>query len=802
MERAAKDFTDAQKQDYERLPIPLCILHASADAYRLLVISDGLCALLGRKRETIAPRGAALLDLIAPEDRDIARAAAEYARMSPKAESRAVYRLRCAGGEVRVTSSGMAERQSDGSFLLYIYFSGLPGKDGGAIGMAVPQRAASSISSEPALLRQNSDYYRIASWHSDLTDNRTLAYEPIQERALPLDTSLTYDEAAAWVGATPHLAQDRQALTALLDRTALLRSYGDGRTTFALQYQRDEDGQMPFWVSITIRTFQSAASGHVECVVNVFDVTEKILEAQLISRFTMMGYEVVGILGVSSRKVRYFRLKPMHFGMLFEHYEDYFESIEGDLGRVIAPDQRAAVREALRLETILDALSKESSYDFSFEITTSDGRHRHKLLQFSYLDESRDTIFLCKSDTTSQYRREHAQIGQLRAAKLEADRANAAKSVFLSSMSHDLRTPLNGIIGFTDLALGEADPARKQEYLHKVRSSSTLLLDLVNDTLELSRIESGKSALCPEAANLREMSQAVLTALEPSAAIKSLRFETDLSRCPEVIVWTDRLKFQKIFLNLLSNAIKYTPSGGTVRAEISWEEEPADGFSCHMTVRDTGIGIRPEFLPHIFESFSQDRRPETQNILGTGLGLAIVKHTVTQLGGTVAVESVLQEGSVFRVALPLPRAKADQQRQAKPDLPARSLAGRAVLLCEDNPLNTEIARTLLQNEGLSVECAANGRLGAEAFQASQPGHFFAVLMDLRMPEMDGYEAARTIRALPRPDAATVPIIAMTADAFEADIRNCYAAGMNGHVVKPIDPDHLFRILHEQLDAPR
>lgn len=794
-------LTDIQRRNYEILPIPLCVLHAFEDEYRLLLVSDGMCSLLGKSREEITRFDGALLELVAPEDRGIARAATEYARMSPKAESRVTYRLRCASGDTRVTCSGMAERQTNGSFLIYLYFSGLPGKDGAAIGAQILPKTATAAESEPAVLRQNSDYYRIATWHSDLTDNRILSYEAIQARALVLDPALSYDDAAKRMGAAPHSPEDQQKLTALLDRTALLSNYQQGRVSFALQYRRDEDGQMPFWVSLTLRTFQSAANGHVECVITAFDVTEKILETQLISRFTMMGYEVVGLLGVPSRQVRYFRLKPMHFGMLFEHYEDYFESIEGDLEKVIAPDQRAAVSRALRLETILDALREAPSYDFSFEVTTSDGRHRHKLLQFSYLDEARDTIFLCKSDTTSQYQLEHEQISRLREAKLEADQANAAKSTFLASMSHDLRTPLNGIIGFTDLALGETDPARKQEYLHKVRSSGTLLLDLVNDTLELSRIESGKAALSPEAVNLRSMAETVFTALQPSAEIKSLHFIADLTACPDVTVWVDRLKFQKVFLNLLSNAIKYTPSGGTVRAAISWEENPADGFACHVSVQDTGIGIRPEFLPHIFESFSQERRTETKNILGTGLGLAIVKRTVKLMGGTVTVESRINEGSAFRVALPLSLASPNQQPENGDDLPAESLAGRIVLLCEDNPLNTEIARMLLQNQDLAVESAANGLLGVEKFKASAVGYYSAVLMDIRMPEMDGYEATRAIRALPRQDAAAVPIIAMTADAFDEDIRNCREAGMNDHVTKPIDPSHLFRVLKKQLSHP-
>jgi signal transduction histidine kinase len=797
MTNAEGDLTDVRQRAYENLPVPLCVLHAAGDEYRLLLVSDGLCGLLGKSREAVACAG--LLELVAPEDRGTARAAAEYARMSPGAESRVSYRLRCASGDKRVTSSGVAVRNGDGSFLIYLYFSGLPGKDGGAIGAPLPQKAADPA--EPELLRENSDDYRLALWHSDLTDNRIISYESAQERGLAVDASLSYDEAAVRIGGTPRSPEERQKLAALLNRDALLRGYEQGRTAFSLQYRRDEEGQMPLWVCVSVRTFQSAATGHIECVASAFDVTEKILESQLISRFTMMGYEVVGILGVPSRKVRYFRLKPMHFGMLFDHCEDYLMSIEGDLG-VIDPDRRAAVSRALRLETILDALDKAPSYDYSFEVTTSDGRRRHKLLQFSYLDEARDTIFLCKSDTTGQYRLEREQISQLRAAKLEADRANAAKSAFLAAMSHDLRTPLNGIIGFTDLALGETDPARKQEDLRKARSSSRLLLDLVNDTLELSRLESGKSTLVPEAVSLRGMAETVLTALQPSAEMKALRLESEFDGCGDVVVFTDRLKFQKIFLNLLSNAVKYTPSGGTVRAKITWEETPADGFSCRVSVRDTGIGIRPEFLPHIFESFSQDRRPETQNIPGTGLGLAIVKRTVTQMGGKITVESRLNEGSEFCVALPLPRAGDERRLDAKEAEPEISLAGRAVLLCEDIPLNTELARMLLQSRGLTVTCAANGRLGVEAFKASPPGRFSAVLMDMRMPEMDGCEAARAIRSLPRPDAASVPIIAMTASALEEDAQSCREAGMNDCVDKPIDPDQLFRVLKKQLGAVR
>jgi len=792
-------ITDVQRQAYEKLPAPLCAFHALGDDYQLLFISDGFCRLLGRSRDEITLSNDFLSDFVAPEDRDTARSAIEYARMSPNTESRVTYRLRGATGDTRVTSSSFSERLSDHSYLIFCYFSGLTCDNGET---TTAPKSAISIESESSSLRQNSDYYRIAVWRVDLTENRVISYEAVKDRSLPLDSTLSYDEAAAWIGGSPHSPEDRGKLTALLDRSFLLKEYAKGHVFFSLQYRRDENNTMPFWVSVKARAFQSAANGHIECVITAFDVTEKILETQLISRLTLMGYEVVGLLSVYSGKVRYFRLKPMRFGMPFEHYEDYFDSIENDLDKVIAPDQRGAVSRALRLETIIEALREAPSYSYAFEVTTSDGRHRHKTLQFSYLDEVRDTIFLCKSDITRQYEKERAQISQLRAAKLEAERANAAKSTFLSSMSHDLRTPLNGVIGFTDLALDETDPARVREYLLKARSSGALLLDLVNDTLELSRVESGKSALTPEAISLKDMAEEVFTALQPSAEIKSLRFEADLDFDRDVIVWADRLKFQKIFLNLLSNAIKYTMPGGTVRAIVAWDAAMTDGYSCHITVQDTGIGISPAFLPRVFESFAQEKRPETANILGTGLGLSIVKKTVDQMNGVITVESKLDVGSVFRVSLPLTSAKTNQPLRSVETLPEIRLEGITVLLCEDNQLNAEIATTLLRNQGIIVETASNGRLGKEKFAASAPGHFSAVLMDIRMPEMDGYEAARAIRALPRPDAMSVPIIAMTADAFEEDIRECLEAGMNDHVTKPIDSSHLFDALRKQLGKAR
>jgi len=387
----------------------------------------------------------------------------------------------------------------------------------------------------------------------------------------------------------------------------------------------------------------------------------------------------------------------------------------------------------------------------------------------------------------------------LKAAKLEADRANEAKSSFLSMMSHDLRTPLNGIIGFTDIALKEKDVEKKQEYLGKIKSSGNLLLDLVNDTLDLSRIESGKMTLEPERTDFRTVGESVVTALRPSAELKDIRLYADPSGFPEGDIWADRLKLQKIFLNLLSNAIKYTPRGGTVWASIEMMPEDGNGRNVRMTVRDTGIGISEGFLPKLFQPFSQEHRQETAPVNGTGLGLAIMKRIVDMMGGEVRLKSEVDKGTTFFVELPIRfMREADVHVEELRECPV-SLNGKRFLLCEDNEVNREIANVILKDHGVSVSNAEDGNEGLRKFLESASGWYDLILMDVRMPVMDGIEATKAIRSSGRSDAKEIPIIAMTADVFEETIRQCKEAGMNGFISKPFEPERMIKELEKQLD---
>lgn len=358
---------------------------------------------------------------------------------------------------------------------------------------------------------------------------------------------------------------------------------------------------------------------------------------------------------------------------------------------------------------------------------------------------------------------------------------------FFANISHDMRTPLNAIIGFTDLAEKKEISPEVRADLEKIRMSGSLLLNLINDTLTLSKMSSGKLELHPEPVDTGELVGLLTASVSPDAEKKNVTLTVDDTALRRRTVLADRLDLEKIFLNLLSNAVKFTPPGGHV-----WFTLADNGPDIVATVRDDGIGMSPEYLTHLYDPFRQEGRPGYET-LGTGLGLSIVHQLVELMEGTIDVKSEMNRGTTFTVRLRLPEGQA-APRSTPGEMSREALRGKKVLLCEDNAMNREIACALLAEVGVETETAENGKLGVERFAAGAPWEFDAVLMDLRMPVLDGYGAARAIRELDRPDAAAVPILAMTADAFEGDVRRCFAAGMNGHIPKPVNPRQMFAVL--------
>ena len=393
-------------------------------------------------------------------------------------------------------------------------------------------------------------------------------------------------------------------------------------------------------------------------------------------------------------------------------------------------------------------------------------------------------------------REEYRQI--IAKEKNTAEEANKAKTAFLFSMSHDIRTPMNAILGYEAMARKKSTDETVNDYLQKIDVAGNQLLSLVNQVLEMSRIESGRIVLQEQRIDMDESEEMVRTIYAEQARAKGIHMTVELRNLTHKHAIGDSDRVSQIMNNLLGNAIKYTREGGSIFNYV--EEEPCDkpGYAIYrMTVEDTGIGISEEFLPHIFEEFSREETSTVSHIQGTGLGMSIVKKLVDLMDGTIEVTSKLGEGSKFIVRIPL---KIDTEHSEAPVAEAEgqdiSLEGMKILLVEDNEMNREIAEEILSDAGAQIDTAEDGVIAVEKVANSVPGQYDVVLMDVQMPRMDGYEATRRIRALEDPALAGITIFAMTTNAFAEDRQNALEAGMNGHLTKPIDIPKLLSTLSQ------
>ena len=384
-----------------------------------------------------------------------------------------------------------------------------------------------------------------------------------------------------------------------------------------------------------------------------------------------------------------------------------------------------------------------------------------------------------------------------------AESANNAKTAFLSNMSHEIRTPMNAIIGLDSIAL--RDPSispQTRDELEKIGASAKHLLSLINDILDMSRIESGQIVLRQEEFSFAGMLDQINTMVTSQCADKGLDYECRvLSEMDDYYIGDD-MKLKEVLINILSNAIKFTDAPGRVTLSVEKAASFGDQSALRFRIQDTGLGMDREYIPKIFDAFSQEDSSRKNKYGSTGLGMAITKNLVDMMNGTINVESEKGKGTEFTVVVTLKRsermdaAAGERAAQAADADAGYTLAGRRVLIAEDMEINAEILMDILEMEEIEADHAENGRIAVDMFSASEPGAYSAVLMDIRMPEMDGLEAAEAIRALDRPDAKTIPIIALTANAFDEDVQRSLQAGMNAHLTKPVEPEVLYRTLDE------
>ena len=485
--------------------------------------------------------------------------------------------------------------------------------------------------------------------------------------------------------------------------------------------------------------------------------------------------------------------------------EDYSSNILAYAEQIVADHDRERFVLATWLPRLRKVLANQREFTIEYDAVI-EGAIRKFQGRFTIQGQDRGNahMFVGIRDITEAEKLRFEEEQRLQEAVERADAASRAKTSFLFNMSHDIRTPMNAIIGYSNLAKRHIDERDKlQEYLTNIELSGNHLLGLINNVLEMSRIESGKLELDEHPDDITAAIGEWYAVYAGEAKTKGLSLEIHTDIKTKHVIW-DRTRVEEVLLNIFSNAIKYTPSGGTVRVDACELPSEREGYARFKTVvEDTGIGISEEFLPHIFESFSRERSSTESRVMGTGLGMGIVKRLLDLMGGTIQVESTLGVGTRVTVELEHQVAPADAVPATgeleEPALAAESLRGRYILLAEDNELNSEIAQELLAEHGLVVETAADGAICVDMLENAADDYYDAVLMDIQMPNMDGFAATKAIRALACQKKVQIPIIAITANAFEEDKQKALAAGMDGFAAKPVDADVLLAELQRVLE---
>ena len=592
------------------------------------------------------------------------------------------------------------------------------------------------------------------------------------------------------------IAKPYETDSALFTCGGLISCFRDGKVNVSeIVLARRSSGSAGF-VKLDATLAEQPGTGDViafiterPCDVEVVD--RLVLSFILSDQYDMIAYIEGGEYTVLSRDEIMRRPGSLRAEARSGHYGEY---IEGFVAPRLAVDGEPAPEEARKLlpETAAAELAEHGSYELSVECIEN-GKSYYKQFIFFPVNRDADYYLLFIKDTTELHRERTEQNEKLRQALEAARRANKSKTMFFSNISHDIRTPMNAIIGFAEAARRTEEPERVREYLEKINVSGEYLLSLINDVLELSRIESGKLELLNAPADLNKSMREVSDIFGEQMRKKGVDYSVETEGVEHPFVLCDRVRFDRVLLNLVSNAYKFTPEGGSVRVTLT-ETSAADGrASFTVRVKDTGVGMTTEFAAKIFEAFSRDRSADAGNVQGTGLGMSITKNIVDLMGGRIAIDTAPGKGTEFIIDLSFPIVSESEipGRHAADDEVAIVPSEHRILIVDDNQINREIAKLVLEDKGFSTEEAENGREAVEAVKSAPAGYFSMILMDVQMPVMTGPEAAKEIRSLPDP-RADIPIVAATANVFDEDIRVIKASGMNGYIAKPFTPDEMSR----------
>lgn len=585
------------------------------------------------------------------------------------------------------------------------------------------------------------------------------------------------------------------------------------KKTEILEYLGNYDEQGYSWYRAVFRSVKNKEDGnqYLIGIAQSIDI-EKHAES-LIKSFTENEYDF--IMFIQPDNDAYSIYSPSKTGSSFPSLQ--FSSYENDRIKntmlYVIEEDRDRVIDQMSLTTVCRELEKNPVYSVFMGVREKDGRISRKKVTYSYIQKEQKLIRVTRSDVTLLYEQEQEKRDVLRQALVSAEQASLAKTQFLSRMSHEMRTPMNAIMALITLVQHQLDQnSPVQENLHKIQTSAHYLLSIINDVLDMARIESGKMTLVKEKIVIKDFISKVNAVILPQARAKNILYESTIHDSVFYAFLGDTLKLQQVLVNILGNAVKFTPGGGRVSLHLEqiFFLNTEQKRKLRFTISDTGIGIEKKYIGRIFDSFTQQDSSISSTFGGTGLGLAITKNLLNMMGGSISVKSRKGEGSVFTVEVVLPiyqdidtKKEGKEEAQDESHQPGYPLKyskstdfykGKRLLLVDDNEMNIDVAKQLLMRRGFTVDTAENGKDAVDLFEKSTPSYYSAILMDVRMPVMDGLTAARLIRSSKHDDSKRIPIIAMTANAFSEDIKMTQESGMNAHLSKPIDVELLYTTL--------
>ena len=567
-------------------------------------------------------------------------------------------------------------------------------------------------------------------------------------------------------------------------RTRFERGYTRFKIVIPFQLQPDYKA----WLGFNTTLLLNPATSRLEGYVYVSDETERKQSEAITNSIVEVSYEVVVIVDMYTGEIADRYMFSNQFRNTLVNHNYYQESSE-EQKRFVVEEDKERLFDNFRIENLRDKMLTLGKYTDYFSVRGNDGKLYRKKVVCSRLNGFDSKMMITIQDISDIYFGELEKQNQLTVALKKAEEAAAVKTEFLSRMSHDIRTPLNGVLGMARIAMEETGEKNIKEYLEKIMVSGQLLISLVNDILDITKIEGHKMELHPQSYSMQEFVELVENVIGEQCRQKRQVFEIQADELKDLYIQVDKLRFNQIFINLLSNAVKYTPEYGTIsfRTKIITGTERIK--KVQFIVEDNGQGMSSEFLKNAFDAFAQESVAITARRDGSGLGLAIVKQLVDLMNGTIELESEVDEGTKATVVLNVLLSE-EHNSLVKNEVDTSVLAGKRILIAEDQPMNVMIVQKILGKWDIETEVAENGVRAVQMYQESPLGYYSGIMMDIRMPIMDGMEATRIIRSSTRADR-NLPIVAMTANAFADDRKASMDAGMNAHLAKPINPDEVF-----------